>query len=133
MRVRVTPAGLYTYPDVTVVCGEPQFVDENRDTLLNPTVIVEVLSESTENYDRIRKFALYRSLESLQEYVMISSLRVSVERYTRQPDGSWNFIARTNMEDSIHLESIDCHLLLADLYEKVEFPPPQPGGVDMLR
>jgi Uma2 family endonuclease len=133
MRVRVTPVGLYCYPDIVVVCGEPQFADNTFDTLLNPTVIVEVLSESTEAYDRGQKFALYRTLESLREYVMISSLRASVERYTRQPDGQWLFMALTRLEDSLDLESIDCHLLLADLYEKVEFPPPQHAGVDMVR
>ncbi|MGD0868534.1 MAG: Uma2 family endonuclease [Bryobacteraceae bacterium] len=126
MRVRVTPAGLYTYPDVVVVCGEPQFLDDTFDTLLNPTVIVEVLSESTEAYDRGRKFELYRSLESLAEYLLISSERVGVERFTRQPDGSWNFTAKASLEDSIDLQSVGCHLLLADLYEKVDFTPPQP-------
>jgi Uma2 family endonuclease len=125
MRVRVTPTGLYTYPDVVIVCGEPQFLDNTFDTLLNPTVIIEVLSESTEAYDRGQKFEQYRSLESLAEYVMISSQRVGVERYTRQPDGSWNYIAKASLEDSLDLPSVGCHLLLADLYEKVDFTPPQ--------
>src|ERR1017187_5873973 len=101
MRVRVNAKGLYTYPDVVVVCGEPQFLDERRDTLLNPTLIVEVLSESTEQYDRGRKFEHYRPLESLAEYLLVSSERVSVERYTRQPDGSWNYIAKASLEDSL--------------------------------
>src|ERR1039457_4038988 len=127
MRVRVTPTGLYTYPDVVVVCAEPQFLDNTFDTLLNPTVIVEVLSESTEAYDRGQKFAQYRSLESLKEYLLVSSLHVSVERYTRQPDGSWNYIAKASLEDSLDLQSVGCHLALADLYEKVEFTPPQPA------
>ena len=127
MRVQVTATGLYAYPDVVVVCGEPQFLDNTFDTLLNPTVIVEVLSESTEAYDRGQKFAQYRSLESLKEYMMISSHRVSVESYTRQPDGSWNYIAKASLEDSLDLQSVGCHLALADLYEKVEFPPPQPA------
>jgi Uma2 family endonuclease len=126
MRVRVTPAGLYTYPDIVVVCGEPRFLDDTLDTLLNPTVIVEVLSESTEVYDRIGKFELYRSLDSLAEYLMISSLRVSADLYTRQPDGRWLLTPKTSLEDSLDLESVGCNLLLADLYEKVEFSAPQP-------
>ena len=127
MRVRVTPVGLYTYPDVVVVCGEPQFLDDTFDTLLTPTVIIEVLSESTEVYDRTRKLDLYRSLESLAEYVMISSLRVWVERHTRLPDGAWNYDQKTSLEDTIDLKSVDCHLRLADLYERVAFAqPPSP-------
>ena len=129
MRVKVSSTGLYTYPDVVVVCGELKLLDDTFDTLLNPTVIFEVLSESTEAYDRGRKFELYRSLESLAEYVMISSLRVGVERYTRQPDGSWNYISKTSLEDAIDLKSVDCHLRLADLYERVAFvQPPAPAG-----
>ena len=127
MRVKVSSTGLYTYPDVVVVCGEPQFLDNEFDTLLNPKVLVEILSESTEAYDRIQKFELYGSLESLAEYVMVSSLRVRVERYTRQPDGTWNYCSKTSLEDAIDLKSVDCHLRLADLYERVAFAqPPSP-------
>ena len=127
MRVCVAPVALYTYPDVVVVCGDLKLLDDTFDTLLNPTVIFEVLSESTEAYDRGRKFELYCSLESLAEYVMISSLRVGVERYTRQPDGSWKYISKTSLEDTIDLKSVDCHLRLADLYERVAFAqPPSP-------
>jgi len=104
-----------------VVCGKPQFLDNKFDTLLNPTVIIEVLSESTEAYDRSKKFELYGALASLKEYVMISSLRVHAERYTREPDGTWNYDGKTKMEDTIDLKSIDCRLSLADLYERVDF------------
>jgi Uma2 family endonuclease len=121
MRVCVKPNGLYTYPDVVVVCGKPEFLDSEVDTLLNPTLIVEVLSKSTEAYDRGKKFKLYRSLESLAEYLLISSRDVSVELFTRQPDDQWLLSAKSSLEDSIHLKSLDCHLMLADLYERVEF------------
>jgi Uma2 family endonuclease len=121
MRVRVTPVGLYCYPDIVVVCGEPRFADNTFDTLLNPTVIVEVLSESAEAYDRGLKFELYRSLESLSEYLLISSQRVSASLHTRQPGGQWLLKPVTRLEDSLDLESVGCHLLLADLYEKVDF------------
>ena len=124
MRVRVSATGLYTYPDVVAVCGEPQFLDDQRDTLLNPNLIVEVLSPSTELYDRVRKFEHYRSLESVSEYLLVSSERVSAELYTRQPDGRWLLTTVSRMEDSLDLLSVGAHLALADLYEKVDFSAP---------
>jgi Uma2 family endonuclease len=120
MRVRVSATGLYTYPDVMVVCGERQFLDDRRDNLLNPAVIVEVLSPSTEAYDRGRKFENYRLLESLREYVMVASERIGADLYTRQPDGRWMLRAASRLEDVLEIESIDCRLVLADVYEKVE-------------
>lgn len=89
MRVKVSETGLYTYPDVVVVCGEPRFEDEHGDTLLNPTLVVEVLSPSTEAYDRGEKSSHYRRLASLAEYVLIAQDRCHVERYARRPDGLW--------------------------------------------
>ena len=121
MRVRVSATGLYTYPDVLAVCGEPQFLDDRRDTLLNPNLIVEVLSPSTEAYDRGRKFEHYRSVESLSEYLVVSSERVSAELFTRQPDGRFLLTAAGRLEDSLDLQSVGCRLALADLYEKVDF------------
>jgi Uma2 family endonuclease len=121
MRVGVKPAGLYTYPDVSVVCGEAKFRDAEVDTLLNPTVIVEVLSKSTESFDRGKKFRMYRELESLAEYVLISSLEVGAEVWTRRADGAWVVTSQETPEDSIELKSIDCRLTLADIYEKTEF------------
>jgi Uma2 family endonuclease len=120
MRVRVGAMGLYTYPDIVVVCGEPQFLDDHIDTLLNPTIIGEVLSPSTEAYDRGKKFAHYRALDSLREYVLIASDRVQVERYSRQPGGQWLLTAVNRLEDTIELESAGCTLSLADVYERVE-------------
>jgi len=120
MRVLVSATGLYTYPDAIVVCGEPKFLDDRRDTLLNPTLIVEVLSPSTEAYDRGRKFKHYRSLESLQEYLLVSSDRVQAELYRRQPDGTWLLTAADSPADTLTLSSIDCRLLLSDLYENVD-------------
>jgi Uma2 family endonuclease len=124
MRVRVGATGLYTYPDVAAVCGEPQFLDETRDTLLNPSLIVEVLSPSTEAYDRVRKFKHYRSVESVIEYLMVASESISTELYTRQPDGRWLLAAADRLEDTLDLQSVGAHLSLADLYEKVDFPAP---------
>ncbi len=121
MRVRVSPTGLYTYPDVTVVCGEARFGDEHSDTLLNPTVIVEVLSPSTEGYDRGEKFEHYRKLDSLQEYLVIAQERHHVEHHVRQPEGQWLLSETDSVDAVIELPSIACHLLVADIYEKVEF------------
>ena len=122
MRVRVSPTGLYTYPDVIVVCGQPQFADDQRDTLLNPTLIVEVLSESTKDYDRGGKFEHYRSLASLNEYVLIAQDKHHVEHFVRQPDNRWLLSETNRLEDTIHLSSIDCDLALAEVYDKVELP-----------
>ena len=122
--MRVCATGIYTYPDAVVVCGEPQFLDETRDTLLNPSLIVEVLSPSTEFYDRVRKFEHYRSVESVSEYLLVSSERVSAELYTRQPDGRWLLTTVSRMEDSLDLQSVGAHLALVDLYEKVDFTAP---------
>jgi Uma2 family endonuclease len=120
MRVKVSPTGLYTYPDVTVVCGEAQFEDNQQDTLLNPTLIVEVLSESTEAYDRGGKFAHYRKLTSLMEYVLITQTKPHIEHYVRQPDNRWLLSEVDSLPDAIHLPSIDCHLALAEVYDKVD-------------
>jgi Uma2 family endonuclease len=134
MRVRVRATGLYTYPDVVVVCGEPQFLDERRDTLLNPSLLIEVLSPSTEAFDRGQKFEHYRSIESLGEYLLVASDRVHVDLYTRQPDGRWLLTSAGRLEDSLDLESVGCRLALADLYEKTDLPgfqptTPEPGSV----
>jgi len=122
MRVRVSPTGLITYPDVMVVCGQAQFDDSHLDTLLNPTLIVEVLSDSTEAYDRGRKFEHYRKLESLAEYVLITQHRPHVESYRRQPDQRWVLAESDGLDSSLPLDAIDCELVLAEIYDKVEFP-----------
>ena len=122
MRVRVSAAGLYTYSDVVVVCGVPQFLDEHRDTLLNPSLIVEVLSPSTEAYDRGRKCEQYRSVESVSEYLVVSADRIAATLFTRAPDGrGWFLTFALRLEDSLDLQSVGCRLTLADLYEKVDF------------
>lgn len=119
MRVKVSPTGLYTYPDVIVVCDEPQFEDNQMDTLLNPTLIVEVLSPSTEDYDRGGKFEHYRALPSLQEYLLVAQDRCHIVHYTRQKDGTWLLAETTRIEEHLHLPSIDCNLSLAEVYAKV--------------
>jgi Uma2 family endonuclease len=120
MRVKVSPTGLYTYPDVTVVCGEAQFEDNQQDTLLNPMLIVEVVSESTEAYDRGGKFAHYRKLTSLMEYVLITQTKPHIEHYVRQPDNRWLLAEADSLQDTLHLPSIDYRLALAEVYDKVD-------------
>ena len=121
MRVMVSATGLYTYPDVTIACGELRFEDEQVDTLLNPKVIFEVLSESTEAYDRGKKFDHYRQIATLTEYVLISQSEPLVERYVRQPDGSWRLTVLKGLDAMLELETVPCRLRLADMYFKVSF------------
>jgi Uma2 family endonuclease len=117
--VRIAESGMYAYPDVVAVCGDPSYETDKRDVLANPTLIVEVLSESTEAYDRGLKFARYRQRASLQEYVLVAQDRVSIERYSRQGE-HWVLTEATGLDDVIELPSIGCRLALRDVYEKVE-------------
>ena len=121
-RVKVSATGLYTYPDISVVCGEAKYDDDQQDTLLNPTAIIEVLSKSTAGYDRNEKFAHYRKLESLAEYVLVAQVRYHVELYTRQPNGDWLLSETDNIQESVLLPSIECTLALSEVYEKVDIP-----------
>ena len=125
MRVRISSKRLYayTYPDVVVVCGEPQFEDGHLDTLINPTVIIEILSESTEGYDRGKKFSIYRAIESLIEYVLVAQDEHRIEQYAKQPDGRWMLSDHRSPEAVVELASVQCSLALRDVYEKVSLPP----------
>jgi Uma2 family endonuclease len=126
MRVRVEETDLYTYPDVVVVCGERRFGDEHLDTLLNPTLLIEVLSPSTEAYDRGQKFANYRRITSLQTYVLVAQDRPHIEKFERWPDGQWLLSEASDLAGSLPLPSIGCTLTLAEVYDNVSFPPPSP-------
>ncbi len=122
MRVQADGEKQYSYPDVVVVCGEPQFRDRREDTLLNPTVVVEVLSPSTEARDRGEKFLRYRQIETLTDYLLIAQNERRVERFTKQSDGSWRLV-ETFDAGEVRLESIGCTLTLADIYNKVALEP----------
>jgi len=122
LRVKVSASGLYTYPDVAVVCGPLLFDDDRQDTLLNPLVLIEVLSESTQDYDRGGKFELYRALASLREYVLVAQDRPHVEHFLRQDDGRWLFEESNQPDGSIVLPSIGCTLELREVYDKVALP-----------
>lgn len=124
MRVRVKPNGLYTYPDVVVVCGDPEFLDSDVDTLLNPMVLIEVLSDSTENADRGSKFKQYRKIPSLREYLLVSQNEPSIEHFTRRGDTYWELTETSGLDSQLVLSSIGCEIPLAEIYSKIEFPPP---------
>ena len=126
LRVRVARTSMYTYPDVSVLCGEPQFdpLDGRRLTLTNATVLVEVLSPTTESWDRGGKFDNYRQIDSLREYVMVSWDAARVETYLRQPDGRWLFAAALGLAATARLESIGVELPLAEVYGGVTLPGP---------
>ncbi|MBI4752084.1 MAG: Uma2 family endonuclease [Acidobacteria bacterium] len=115
--------GMFSYADATVVCDQPLFHDEHQDVLLNPRVLFEVLSPSTENFDRGEKFHRYaRHLDSLTDYVLISQNQPMVEHYHRQEDGTWLYRVTTGLTDFFELPTIDCRIQLSDLYDRVEFP-----------
>jgi Uma2 family endonuclease len=120
MRLHIKQSGLYTYPDVMVVCSKIEFVSGRDDTVTNPIVIVEVWSDSTKAYDRGEKFAMYRQIPTLQEYVMIDQTRFYVEHFRRE--GSfWVLETLEQMESVLTLPSLDCKMPLATIYEKVEW------------
>jgi Uma2 family endonuclease len=121
MKVRIPRTGLYTYPDVAVACGDIQYEDEQRDVLLNPGAIVEVLSKSTERRDRGWKFDQYCELPSLVDYVLVSQTNSLVEHFIRQPDGTWHLERLKDLESSLQLVSAKCAVPLREIYLDVQF------------
>ncbi len=121
LRVRTTPTD-YTYPDVVVVCGDAQFEDDELDTLLNPTLLIEVLTKTSESRDRGEKFTNYRNMPSVQEILLISQTQMRVEHYIRQSAEEWALHDITSPTASIQLKSIGCTLTMTELYARVQFP-----------
>lgn len=116
--------GMFSYPDVVVICGDPQYLDENRDVILNPTVIFEVLSDSTEQFDRGEKFLRYGNWNpSLSDYVLVSQDKPLVEHYIKQADGSWTLYRYFGLSAAFKIESINCSFKLSDVFDRVELPP----------
>jgi len=120
LRVKVDKSGLYTYPDLSIVCGKPVLMDDKFDTLLNPVVLIEVLSKSTEDYDKGSKFSFYRQIESLQEYILISSESPKMEKFKKLETGNWLFSESREGTDFL-IESIDCVLELNEVYSGVDW------------
>lgn len=121
-RVKVEKSGLYAYPDLVIVCGPPEYAAENRDTLVNPKVVFEVLSDSTERYDRTTKFRHYKLLSSLQEYVLVSQSEPLVERFARSADNTWAQTDFVGLQAILTLAAVPVSVPLADIYFGVEFP-----------
>jgi Uma2 family endonuclease len=122
VRAQIASVSGYVYPDVVAMCGPPAILNTRPPTLTNPHLVIEVLSETTENYDRVEKLEAYRAIESLMEYVLVDSRRVKVERYVRQGN-FWVFSAETDLDAVVHLSSVDVSLTLREIYAEVEFPP----------
>jgi Uma2 family endonuclease len=120
-RVATDPQRHYTYPDVVVICPPTEFVDEHRDTVLNPKVIVEVLSDTTEKYDRGAKFERYRGVPTLSDYLLVAQDRVHIELYTRQDDGGWFLREWNDPAAVIEIPSLSRSLAVAEVYAKVTF------------
>ncbi|MEA3212628.1 MAG: hypothetical protein QOE70_5685 [Chthoniobacter sp.] len=127
MRIAIPGDRSFVYPDVSGLCGEPQFRDDTRDVLLNPSFVVEVLSPSTEAYDRGRKLAIYMLVPSIVEIVLVSQDQVRVDKYTRQPEGIWRFDVIAGREARARFESLGCEIALADFFDGVELAPLPPA------
>lgn len=133
MKVRTTTKSLFAYPDLTVVCGEPKFHDVKKDVLINPKVIFEVLSPSTERYDRGEKFQYYKNeTPSLADYILVSQEQILVEQFTKQADEIWLYRSFDSAENVLRIESIEAEVLLQNIYLRVKFPPEEVLAEELL-
>jgi Uma2 family endonuclease len=134
LKVGIVPSRRFVYPDLQIICGPPQFDcrDSSLQTVTNSRVVIEVLSPSTEAYDRGLKFSLYRELESFEEYILVSQDAASVETFFRRPDGTWLFTPSSGLDAVVRLRSLELVLRLADVYARVEFPQQSPSVTDPL-
>jgi Uma2 family endonuclease len=119
LRIHIPENTLYTYPDFSIICGKPETTDEEKDTVVKPSVIIEILSPSTKDYDRGTKFHLYRSIKTLQEYILIDSTSICVEIYKHHPDNSWQLTEFKQLSDNFFISTIGLTLQLKDIYEDV--------------
>jgi Uma2 family endonuclease len=122
LKVQVSPEGPFYYPDVVIYCGTPQLADSHQDILVNPKTIVEVLSKSTEDYDRGRKFTQYRQIATLHEYVLVSQWEPRVEVFSRTEDSNWSMAEFVGLDAVCELKSVNCRLALAEIYLDITFP-----------
>lgn len=123
LRIRVKKPNLFTYADTLVICGKIEPAEESKHSVTNPRVIFEVLSKSTENYDRGQKWEFYQQLDSLQEYVLVSQEEAKVTRYYRAPGGPWQYLLISGLDQALRLESLDCELPLSEVYDNVTLGP----------
>jgi len=122
LRIHIPKNSLFTYPDISIICGDVQTTDSHFDTVTNPAVIIEILSSSTRDYDKGGKFTLYRDIDSLQEYILIDSEKIMVEKFIRNADNSWQLTEYKSQKQLFRIETVDIELQLSDLYEDVKFP-----------
>jgi Uma2 family endonuclease len=127
LRILISATGLYTYPDASVICGPLEYEDEHRDTVVNPTLLVEVLSDSTEAYDRGKKFGHYRQIAALREYLLVSQEEPKIERFLRNDDGTWTLTEAAGMDAALGLPSRGIEVSLREIYDKVDFSAPAPA------
>jgi Uma2 family endonuclease len=123
LRVKVMATGLFTYPDLSVICGPPQFVDNSQDTIINPTALIEVLSDSTEAYDRGKKFEHYRQIPTLREYLLVSQREPRIEQFIRQADDRWVLNEAVGLDKALELPSLKISISLREVFANVEFSP----------
>ncbi|OQX20212.1 MAG: hypothetical protein BWK80_36005 [Desulfobacteraceae bacterium IS3] len=123
MKVKIEAVGKYCYPDVVLLCEKEKFEDEHKDVLLNPLAIIEILSDSTEAYDRGDKFIHYQLSDSLEEYILISQYVCMVEKFARRDDETWIYSKYRTMGDVVKIEAVKCELPLSEIYRKVNFNP----------
>ncbi|MEO6733360.1 MAG: Uma2 family endonuclease [Ferruginibacter sp.] len=121
LRIHIPSNSLYTYPDISIICGEIEPTDDQFDTATNPSVIVEILSPSTKDYDKGSKFTLYRNIETLKEYILVDSTSISVEKFIRNPDNSWVLTEYKLLTDIFVISTVDITITLSDIYEGVRF------------
>lgn len=121
LRIHIPKNTLYTYPDISIVCGDIETTDDKFDTVTNPSVIIEILSESTKNYDKGGKFTLYREIDSLQEYILIDSERIMIEKFTRNLDNSWQLNEYKAIEQNFRITTVAIEMNLSDIYAGVTF------------
>lgn len=121
VKIQVENYRKFYYPDVLIICGKPEFYEKRNDTLTNPVLIVEVLSDSTEAKDRGEKLLPYRTLDSLQEYILVSQIRPIIEQYTKNADGNWIHKATIGLKSAVRFESVEVELSLEEIYQRVEF------------
>ncbi len=119
MRVKINDS--YAYPDIVIYCGEAQYEDDKFDTLINPVVIMEILSDSTEAFDRGKKFAYYRAISTLEEYILVSQEEYHVEHYRRADAGKWEYCSYEGVDQVLKMASVNCELPLSEIYLNVAF------------
>ena len=121
LRIHIPKNTLYTYPDISIICGETECTDGLFDTAVNPSVIIELLSKTTRSYDKGEKFSLYRDIDSLQEYILIDTERIHVEKHIRNHDNSWQLTEFKSLEDTFLINTVDLSIALKDIYEGLSF------------